>query len=452
MEAWIGRFAVMLCFFAFSVLSYAGFDFPLGKPNGVGYGPGFGGSTFLELDSVTYKCGSVYHPGDDWNSDGSGLDVGGDRDDKNDPVFAVSDGTIESASFVDSGWGNVVLIRHDGNFVLPEGGRIQTVWSQYGHLASLTKNPRTNMLWRKGEKVLRGEQIGNVGDYLHGSGKAFHLHFEIRKKFLAAGAFSCNLKKDEVESLYTSPSAFVKLNRAAAASPSYTFKIDSFKVIKNGAVFFQDSFSDGTPPPNAPNFASGNAATYFVFGNVGPEKGGRLTIDSSSATIADSIPPPGSFLTQRVWLQTNTDSNNLENGLKIDDTFSVSAIFDLSIPDDSVEGYGIALSDSVTGSVGNDDLRVYVRRSGEVNRITFALVDRTNLTFTVLASTPLNSNHSQIELTLSRPTTANNRIIASYAYRDNGVTGPASDLISTGEIFRGERFTRALFFAETRLP
>lgn len=35
---------------------------------------------------------------------------------------------------------------------------------------------------------------------------------------------------------------------------AYTFKIDNFRIIRNGNLFFEDTFSDGSPPPFAPTF------------------------------------------------------------------------------------------------------------------------------------------------------------------------------------------------------
>lgn len=445
--------ATLLCAgLAVAAPSIAGFDFPLGKPNGNGYGPGFGGLIFLEQDDYGGNCGVTFHPGEDWNADGSGQDFGGDGNDANDPVYAVSDGEIEFAEFRSNSWGDIVLVRHNGNFTLPEGGSIATVWSQYGHLASISTNPRTGQIWKKGEKVFRGEQLGTVGDYPNGSGQAFHLHFEIRKKKFDAFAFPCGERKSTVEEKYTRPSAFIALNRQSVNSPRYTFFMESFSITKNNALFFEDKFTSGTPPPEAPNFVGGNPASYFVVGTVGPEAGGKLTIDSAGAIVVGSVPPGGHFLIQQVPLVTNRDPNDFTRGLKIVDTFSVTGVFDLAVPDDLVEGYGIAFSDATATSLGRDYLRLYVRQRLGITLITFAHIDRTIGTFTVLATVPLEPNHSQIALTLSRPVAGDNRVVASYAYIDGGIPGPGADLTAMGEIFRGENFTRALFFAESRLP
>ena len=134
-------------------------------------------------------CGMVCHPGEDWNSSKCA------SCDANDSVYAVSNGVIEYAEYASSGWGHLMMIRHDApsgmQFILPDGGKTSTVWSVYGHMSSISNNPHANRQWKVGDEVYRGEQIGQIGDYLAGSGQAYHLHFEIRKEEISATAFPC---------------------------------------------------------------------------------------------------------------------------------------------------------------------------------------------------------------------------------------------------------------------
>lgn len=76
------------------------------------------------------------------------------------PVVAAADGTVAYAGNELRGFGNMVLIRHDGGYV-----------TAYAHNASL--------LVKKGDKVKRGQTIARVGQ----TGAVFgpQLHFEIRK-------------------------------------------------------------------------------------------------------------------------------------------------------------------------------------------------------------------------------------------------------------------------------
>jgi murein DD-endopeptidase MepM/ murein hydrolase activator NlpD len=76
------------------------------------------------------------------------------------PVLAAADGVVAYAGNELRGFGNMILLRHDGGFV-----------TAYAHNASL--------LVKKGDKVKRGQTIARVG----ATGAVFgpQLHFEIRK-------------------------------------------------------------------------------------------------------------------------------------------------------------------------------------------------------------------------------------------------------------------------------
>ena len=198
-----------------SYANTAGFDYPLGSPGGSGYSNDVGGLTYVEPYTYPEPCGYTYHPGEDWNDDDTGLDYDLDSNDAGDPVFAISDGIIEYAILRSEAWGNIILIRHDGMFMLPSGGSISTVWSQYAHLANIGINPRTNQQWKNTDIVYKGEQIGAVGDYPQGSDKAYHLHFEIRKESVAAYSFPCKKSKEQVKAVYIEPSLFIQNNRAS---------------------------------------------------------------------------------------------------------------------------------------------------------------------------------------------------------------------------------------------
>lgn len=73
----------------------------------------------------------------------------------------------------------------------------------------------------------------------------------------------------------------------AAPGHAYTYSVDEFSVTRNGALIFDDPFSDGGPPPSAPNFVGGIPATYGMLGSLGPEAAGKLTLQSSSGAVND---------------------------------------------------------------------------------------------------------------------------------------------------------------------
>ncbi|MEK6335873.1 MAG: glycoside hydrolase domain-containing protein, partial [Acidobacteriota bacterium] len=173
-----------------------GFDYPVGKPNATGYGiTGWG---FLQW------TGSAYHPGEDWNGTG-----GGDTD-LGDPVYATANGTVVAAGNYGSGWGNIILVRHDQ----PAGGN---VWSQYAHLKDILVNSGA---------VVRGQQIGTIGKGYNNEYSA-HLHFEIRKTNLAADAWVSGLSQAQVQDRYHNPSAFINANRPSTCNSPGAFALST---------------------------------------------------------------------------------------------------------------------------------------------------------------------------------------------------------------------------------
>lgn len=133
-----------------------GFDFPVGKPNSAGYYKARG----LRLRSPT-------HFGEDWNGRAGG------NSDLGDPVYSCAGGVVTFAHNVRQGWGNVVLVRHA--YRDPASGKVKFVDSLYGHL--------NKILVKVGQKVKRGEQLGEIGSNF-GMYPA-HLHFEIRHNITA---------------------------------------------------------------------------------------------------------------------------------------------------------------------------------------------------------------------------------------------------------------------------
>ena len=235
---------------------------------------------------------------------------------------------------------------------------------------------------------------------------------------------------------------------AVEAAPVF---IDNFRIDKNGGLLFEDTFSDGVPPPSAPNLANGNATSYFVSGTL-DEADGKARLDTTGAEIVPGV-GGGFFFLERARLNTNIDPTNLTIGLKNDDTFSVTGIFDLTVPTLNREAYGVELTDRTVENPGDDILRLQVRRGVDgVSRISFRQVDLVANIVTPIANTTLDPLHDQVALRLSRLSATDDAIAASFFYLDGGVGGPVTTFAATTDIFHDENFTRATFQFESPVP
>jgi murein DD-endopeptidase MepM/ murein hydrolase activator NlpD len=148
-----------------------GFDFPVGKPNGIGYS-----------DAQPFTVNS--HLGEDWIKNG--------RNDMGSPIFASSHGLVVFADDIQSGWGSIVRVIH----LTPGGKFYETV---YAHLQKI----RVNV----GDKVKKGDMLGTMGD---ANGAYWvHLHFELRDDiFMSIGpGYAKNTEG------YLNPKEFIKKNR-----------------------------------------------------------------------------------------------------------------------------------------------------------------------------------------------------------------------------------------------
>jgi hypothetical protein len=237
---------------------------------------------------------------------------------------------------------------------------------------------------------------------------------------------------------------------------AYSFAIDSFEIIKNGSLLFSDPFTDGNPPPSAPNFSSGAAAAYAVNGTPGPESNGKLQLNSSGGEVAINFQENAFNLVVSARLNTSTTGG--ATGLNSNSTFVVTGLFDLIIPDPSAlpgvtgDRYGIRLTDVLAGVEGNDiiDLRV-VRRSNGQLAIEFRDIDDPANTNNLIDSVLLDPNHNQIALRLAHLSASSNAITGSFAYVDGGVFGPFTTFVPTINIFSDDAFTRAQFRASSTI-
>lgn len=233
------------------------------------------------------------------------------------------------------------------------------------------------------------------------------------------------------------------------------FTIDNFKITRvNGNLVFQDTFSDGVPPPSAPNFTNGNPASYSVTGIAGPESRGKLNLNTALGAPREAVGRPGQNRVIDARLLTNIDPTNMTNGFKVGNDFIVSGLFDLSVlPALTREGFGVRLSDGGLTPFSNDILDLMVRQNAAGNLVVdFRRIDITADFVTIIDSAIFELGHQQILLELSKLNAATKTVTASFAYVDGGIAGSNFVFANTADIFDGENVTRASFRAQTPIP
>lgn len=247
----------------------------------------------------------------------------------------------------------------------------------------------------------------------------------------------------------------------------YTFALDQFDLSRNAdPFFFNDAFGDGNPPPSAGDvFPNGQPATYSTTGEFA-ESNGRVVMDGADAgpTLAHlftSVPFLGHFSV----LQTDI-STDLTRGLKIDDDFTLRARFDLVLPDENGEAYGIRFTDLIASGPnahpGDDAMELIVRRGNDgVVRVGFFERDYEAGTFTAIQQMQLNlapgaGLADQIVLRLSHEAATPGVVTAGFELLDGGATVFSRTFANTGRIFGTETpgdasddevWTRASFIA-----
>lgn len=237
------------------------------------------------------------------------------------------------------------------------------------------------------------------------------------------------------------------------------FSIDKLSITRNGdPTWFVDDFNDGSPPPTSESvFPNNIPASYLTLPDPlpGPEQNSRLQLDTDQGFAGFSAVTGNTILIQRARVATNTSNDvaDLGRGLKDDDTFEVSGLFDLIEPTESLEFYGIRLTDF--GAANPDDnvqLRVQRSTTGEWG-VRFVEADFGTGVFneldSFLLSNVLNLNdYEQIELKLTKGDVASNAITASFTLIDTDAPAFATFALSgSADIFDNERWTRAAFLA-----
>ena len=245
-----------------------------------------------------------------------------------------------------------------------------------------------------------------------------------------------------------------------------TFYIDQFQITKNGNDWFNDIFEDGDPPPSVKNEITtpprANASLYFTRPNPmpGPEEDGKLAMDTAQGQPTTSVVTGDPLLMQRARLATNIsdDPADLDNGLKTDDSFTVTGVFDLIRPDRQREAYGVRLVDSREGHEANDNLQLIVNRNLQDDwRVVYRKADFAAGEFDEFGTFDLSAvdtGFDQIGLMLSKSDADSNEISASFELidSDDATNNLLMNLDGDPTIFNGELWTRADFFAAQVVP
>lgn len=166
----------------------------------------------------------------------------------------------------------------------------------------------------------------------------------------------------------------------------------------------------------------------------------------------------------------NTDQTNLSKGLKNDDTFSVTGLFDLTAPTEFKERFAVRLTVRGVGNAGQngangDVVEVDVRRLRTGVFVEFREQDRPNSTNIILGRVKLNyatlglatdpfTLYDQIALKLERTSVTGN-IFGSFMLVDSSGTNSNYSYNFGGagaRIFEGENFTRAEYISVALAP
>ena len=256
------------------------------------------------------------------------------------------------------------------------------------------------------------------------------------------------------------------------AEAATTFYLDSLAVGLNGTAIFFDGYDDGSPPPSATQFLNGPATPSYIqivgdFNFAGAEANSKLELSTlHGAPALTATNHPAILHNATLGLPT---SSSFANQLGVNDTFTVSAVFDYKNPDGPNEQFRVSVTDRVgpegPGDQTNDAIRLAVHRAAfsgsqgaAINPATgqpfsdlngqvivgVYKADFVNDTITWLEAraVDLTGNPDQIRLTLEKMNSASTALTASFTYMKNGSDLSTTTFATAPDIFSDEDFTR----------
>ena len=202
----------------------------------------------------------------------------------------------------------------------------------------------------------------------------------------------------------------------STASLGLEVNVDQFTVTRDSSILFNDTFDDNAPPPSAPNFVTGLAASYAVFGTIpaGAESGGLLHIDSANGALSGNA-----IEAQRLIVNATLVTGGATN-LGIGNVLELSGTFGLTIPTGPLySGYGVRFSDAASGVTHQlAQIQVQYGEALAQPRISYIFQDFDTNSLVTLGNVPLAApaGADQIRLTVTRPSASNNNFFASFSY------------------------------------
>ena len=192
-------------------------------------------------------------------------------------------------------------------------------------------------------------------------------------------------------------------------------------------------------------FRTDRPASYSVFGTfvAGSEASGLLRLNSADGGLTQNALGQDR-LTLRAALNTNTDSSDLDTGLKIDDTLGLTGLFNLSsLTGPLINGYGIRFTDRTAAGV-NQAAELDVRFNPVTGKVEVRYIlqdfDTNQIFERGLADFAPPNGADQILLQLTRPDIANTNFFASYSYLQGGNVRRRRSVRSTDKPVPGREF------------